>query len=365
MKNHLFRMTAAVSAALSLVSFSAQAGQKDVKQVQPPAPAPDSWEFKMAIPGWLAATSGTVGVGRFSADVYMGADTLLENLDGIATFSLEARKGRFGIYGDFLYASVSDGVQTSGLISSVNMRLDQYLADLELFYRVVDTPRGFFDLRAGVRYNNIYTQASISPNDDNIDAASERFVDLVTSDIDRVVRAALEGVLDGNHPPVPVPPLNARQKARVLAAVVVARRNPELVAALKAQATATADADKAAAEARVNAAKNKVQNNLSKTLKKTLNRTASECEYWFDPYVGFRGQYNFNKAWYLTGKGDIGGFGLGSEITFQLYGALGCQISRNFFVEAGYRYLYSDYDQDGFLYNVTQSGAQITFGINF
>ena len=55
-----------------------------------------------------------------------------------------------------------------------------------------------------------------------------------------------------------------------------------------------------------------------------------------------------NKAWYLTGKADIGGFGLGSEITWQAYGALGCQVSRWCTLEAGYRYLYTDYNQGWF-----------------
>lgn len=72
-----------------------------------------------------------------------------------------------------------------------------------------------------------------------------------------------------------------------------------------------------------------------------------------------------NKAFYLTGKGDIGGFGIGSELTFQLYGALGCDISHWCFIEAGYRYLYTDYNHGGFVYDVTQSGAEITAGIKF
>ena len=81
--------------------------------------------------------------------------------------------------------------------------------------------------------------------------------------------------------------------------------------------------------------------------------------------MGFAARYNLSKAWYLTGKADIGGFGIGSELTWQGSCALGCQVTRNIFVEAGYRYLYTDYNQGGFLYDVTQSGAQITAGITF
>ena len=61
---HGLRLTTATAtlAALSIVISAAQAGQKEMKEVAPLLPA-DSWEFKLALPSWLAATSGTVGVG--------------------------------------------------------------------------------------------------------------------------------------------------------------------------------------------------------------------------------------------------------------------------------------------------------------
>jgi len=86
---------------------------------------------------------------------------------------------------------------------------------------------------------------------------------------------------------------------------------------------------------------------------------------WFDPYVGLAVHYNLNNAIYLTAKGDIGGFGVGSKLTSQDYGALGCQISRHVFAEIGYRYLFVDYQQKGPIFDVAEQGAQITVGINF
>ena len=55
----------------------------------------------------------------------------------------------------------------------------------------------------------------------------------------------------------------------------------------------------------------------------------------------------------------------GSEITWQAYGAVGCDLTRNINLEIGYRYLYTDYNQGGFLYDMTMSGVQITAGIVF
>ena len=71
------------------------------------------------------------------------------------------------------------------------------------------------------------------------------------------------------------------------------------------------------------------------------------------------------KALYLTAETDVGGFGIGSEITWQAYGALGLQITRNIFSELGYRYLYSDYDTTSFIFQAAMHGAQITAGITF
>src|ERR1700744_5131709 len=68
---------------------------KEVTEVAPPAAA--DWEFTLAGPGWLSATSGTIGLNGVNSHVYMGVDTLLKHLDMTASLSAEVRKGRFGI----------------------------------------------------------------------------------------------------------------------------------------------------------------------------------------------------------------------------------------------------------------------------
>lgn len=51
--------------------------------------------------------------------------------------------------------------------------------------------------------------------------------------------------------------------------------------------------------------------------------------------------------------------------TWQFYGALGCQITRNIYSEIGYRYLYLDYDTTDFILQAALHGAQITVGLKF
>jgi hypothetical protein len=371
-------------------SIVARAGTPipDSKEAKEPAPPlEEPWKFSLAVPSWLAAMSGTIGLDGVNAHIYMGADTMLKHLDMTASLSAEARKGRFGVYGDFLCVKVSDAVYPSGLISKADIHLDEWLADLEVSYRLVEGPKGYLDFRVGVRYTDTYNALITNANDSAIHEASTRLVDDVSGKVaerlseldlksrlrtvleDRI-RARLTNHLAGlqsDRPVLPIAPLRGRRPTEIDALVrqAVDHRLDDLTAALRSRDAAKSDALRAAAQARVDALKSKLTKDIASALKSQLGTSATLNERWLDPYVGFAGRYNFCKAWYLTGKADIGGFGIGSEITWQGYGALGCQVTRLIFLEAGYRYLYTDYDHGGFVYDVTQSGAQITAGIVF
>jgi hypothetical protein len=115
----------------------------------------------------------------------------------------------------------------------------------------------------------------------------------------------------------------------------------------------------------VNQLKTQLTNQVANRVTSQLNRSFSFYDDWFDPVIGLRGRFNLNKAFYLTAESDVGGFGIGSDIAVQEYAALGCQITRNIFSEVGYRYLYDDFRDTNFLYQLSLHGAQITVGINF
>jgi len=78
-------------------------------------------------------------------------------------------------------------------------------------------------------------------------------------------------------------------------------------------------------------------------------------------------RHNLSKPFYLTGKVDVGGFGAGSDITTQVSSALGCQVTRNIYSELGFRYLYTNYEDDSnrFVWKTSTYGPQITTGIIF
>ena len=65
---------------------------------------------------------------------------------------------------------------------------------------------------------------------------------------------------------------------------------------------------------------------------------------WADPIVGLRGRYYVSRAVFLNGYGDVGGFGAGSELSWQVLGGIGVQAARWCDVQLGYRALGFEYD---------------------
>ncbi len=294
------------------------------------------WYFNLGMPGWLAWMSGDIGLHGISSTVSVPFDQILTHVAGIATISAEARKGRFGVYGDLLYMSLSDGIYGSGLVKKANLTLDQYIADAEIYYRVLEGPSGWLDLRAGARYTNMFNRLELTSADSKIDQAATDLVNAANDDLRGLLDRLLNGALDNRNPPLPVPPLGVEEKIKLLKLIREARQHPMTA-----------------------------QQRITRILKRQLNRGFSLTEYWADPYIGIGGRYNLSKAFYLTGRADVGGFGVGSDVTVQAYGALGCQVTRSIYAELGGRYLYYNYDSGGFLYKVSMYGPQITTGITF
>lgn len=97
----------------------------------------------------------------------------------------------------------------------------------------------------------------------------------------------------------------------------------------------------------------------------TNSINASQDKDWIDPMIGLRGQWNLNEKWFLAGKGDIGGFEVGSDLAWSLQATVGYQFTDNVFMELGYRYLETDYKDGGFSYDVEQTGLYTGLSIKF
>jgi hypothetical protein len=199
-----------------------------------------------------------------------------------------------------------------------------------------------------------------------IDAASNQLVDqfaeqLTTpnSNLRTLIQQSVVNrlaSLNGNNPPLPVGPVAEGQRGQLADSIqrLIANQQPELIAAIRA-----------GAQARVNQLKTQLANQVASRLTSQLDQSFSFYDSWTDPLIGLRGRFNLNKAFYLTAETDVGGFGIGSDSAVQAYAALGCQITRNIFSEVGYRYLYDDFRDGDFLYQLSLHGAQVTVGLNF
>ena len=87
-------------------------------------------------------------------------------------------------------------------------------------------------------------------------------------------------------------------------------------------------------------------------------------EDWFDPMVGLKGLTKIGSSkFYLNGFILIGGFGAGSDFTWDVNLNLGYQWTETLSTTIGYRYLAVDYENDDFLYDVSQDGP--TFGLSW
>jgi hypothetical protein len=84
--------------------------------------------------------------------------------------------------------------------------------------------------------------------------------------------------------------------------------------------------------------------------------SGSDGSVWVDPIIGVKGRYDITPSWFLTGWGMIGGFGAGSDLTWDALGAVGYQWNERLSLVAGYRALGVDYEDDGFVYDVVQHG---------
>jgi hypothetical protein len=381
---------------LAAVAFAAVGGLRGgTLELQPKETAPptitqtEPWQFTIAAPGWMAGMDGTVGIRGVNADIDVGFDEILEHLDMIFAMRAEARKGPFGIYGELIYIGLSDHVEINRLISSIDEQVDQYLVDGALSWRLIDEPRGSLDLAAGTHYTNVYERLTLHRDTVAIDQASVQFVDDISaalrnrlnnfisnSDfIDRLKNKIRTDIADRigqtldrhqDRPDIPIGPLGGRIRDDIAERVedfILEKEDAlrERINELKLKG----EARRAAVRRAVNRAKARIANQLAFRLDKSLNQTLSRDDYWFDPYLGVRGRYNFNKVFYTAVRGEIGGFGVGADLMWEVETAVGINLTRSIFTEVGYRALGVDYDNDGLLFDAVMHGPQITTGITF
>lgn len=96
--------------------------------------------------------------------------------------------------------------------------------------------------------------------------------------------------------------------------------------------------------------------------------SAENSEFWIDPIFIARMTKSLKEKWQFQFRGDIGGFDIGSSLTWQLQGYVSYRFSKLFQTTVGYRVIGMDYDKgngaDRFSYDVDTSGPLLRFGFN-
>jgi hypothetical protein len=86
----------------------------------------------------------------------------------------------------------------------------------------------------------------------------------------------------------------------------------------------------------------------------------SNVESWLDPALGIKAHMPLgNSQFYLEGGAGIGGFGVGSDLFYEVNANLGYQWNSAIGTTIGYRLFDVDYEDDGYLYDVRQQGWQL------
>lgn len=86
---------------------------------------------------------------------------------------------------------------------------------------------------------------------------------------------------------------------------------------------------------------------------------------WVDPWIGARVVLPLNDTFALRLRGDVGGFGVGTEFTWQAIAVVAAKLGSDVSIDAGYRAIGLDYEASGASYDVLFHGPIIGLALSF
>lgn len=84
-----------------------------------------------------------------------------------------------------------------------------------------------------------------------------------------------------------------------------------------------------------------------------------------DPVVGARGRFHFDDRWSISGYGNVGGFGVGTDFTWEALGTIDYRFSEMFQLRAGYRAFAIDLEEGGLELDTILHGPIVGFVFTF
>jgi len=334
-------------------------------ELVPGKPASD-WAFKLEPYGWLPAFDSNLAIRNFPPIGFrLSPIQVLEKLDWGIFMAGEVRKGRWGVMADGMYAQFSaSGNSQNPLYKSASVQFQQSITSLALAFRVIDRKSGYLDFYAGGRAYYLGVDASAQLDANEIQHVAEAGADRVTSQLSQYASELIKENVN-----ISADALAEHLKSGISERVLdrVAENSPEIKDLIKikkkiegldpnlpairdylralAQEKVAQAAGKLtpALQQKVASAKQNLANETARRLEDRLPLQVAKSQWWIDPIIGFRSQWNFTHWLYLNTQADVGGFGAGSQIAWFVQSALGFNLTRNTSLELGYRYLYFNY----------------------
>lgn len=124
-------------ACLPLVLLAAAGLAGSAADAQEPVPAgAGRWQLSLAPYVWGTALKGDVGIGKTDAKVDASFKDILDHLNGALMLSLEARKDRFGLLSDSIFADLEDNAAAAQDRFKVDSTAKLFIQSLAGTYRV-------------------------------------------------------------------------------------------------------------------------------------------------------------------------------------------------------------------------------------
>ncbi|MCC6297047.1 MAG: hypothetical protein IT469_10105 [Pseudomonadales bacterium] len=232
----------------------------------PALAADEEWQHTVVLFGIGASIDGKAGIGSVSADVDVGFDDILDNLEFGAMGTWRAERGRWAVVTDLIYMALEQEKNGLGPFGGTRAKVeaDQLILELDGSWAVTDR----LDAYGGLRYWNLHSELDVA----------------------------------GGGP-------------------------------------------------------------LGETL------SAAMTEDWVDPLVGLRYVAPLSEHWDFIVRGDIGGFGVGSDFAWHASAFANWQFSEHGSLLLGYRHVDVDYDDGSgssrFLWDVAEGGPTVGFAWQF
>ena len=97
-----------------------------------------------------------------------------------------------------------------------------------------------------------------------------------------------------------------------------------------------------------------------------LSRSGEASDTWVDPVIAVRGTVRLGSSGFsLHAYGDVGGFGMNGDLTWQLIGDVDYDFNNWISAYAGIRYLNIQHDNNGFIFDVVEEGPILGATLHF